>query len=151
MRHIIFLVLLSGICCGFALSHGYTATRGPLLIIDTSSANFGTIPNIGKVEHTFILHNGGDEVLHITAVHPACGCTVASLKDSVVAPGAATTVLIQFSENNHWPGGFEKEVSIVSDSRDSSTKKFWFYGRFFAAPGSDTARTHTFYKHLPKQ
>ncbi len=144
MKQIIFLVSILAFFSGFKYSGN--PLHGPLLIIDTSGSNFGLIPNIGQVEHTFILRNEGDKALHITRVQPACGCTVASLKDSVLAPGEATNLLIKFSENNHWPGGFEKEVSIASDSRDSSMKKFWFYGRFFAAPGSDTARTRTFYK-----
>jgi hypothetical protein len=125
--------------------------HGPLLIIDTSGSDFGSIPNIGYHEHTFTLRNDGDSMLHISAIVPACGCTAASLKDSLVPPGHSTDLLIRFEEKNHWPGGFSKEVAIVSNSRDMATKKFAFYGRFFAAPGSDTARTITFVRHFPKQ
>ncbi len=144
MKQIITLIGLLAIVSGFGYSGN--PVHGPLLIIDTSGANFGAIPNTGYHEHTFTLRNEGDAMLHISAVHPACGCTVASLKDSLVAPGGSTDLLIRFQENEHWPGGFQKEVSIASNSRDSSEKQFWFYGRFVAPSTSKIERTRTFIK-----
>ncbi|MDP4199254.1 MAG: DUF1573 domain-containing protein [Bacteroidota bacterium] len=151
MKKIILVVSVLALCSAFTFSPGDPVHHGPLLVIDTSNTNFGLVPNIGEVEHAIVLRNEGDETLHITGGHPSCGCTVVALKDSLVAPGKETTLLIRFSEKNHPPGEFKKEVSILSNSRDSEQKSFWFYGRLFAAPGSDTARTHTFVKHSVKQ
>ena len=151
MKQIIFLVSVLALCSAFTFSHGDPIKQGPLLIIDTTNSNFGLVSNMEEVEHTILLRNEGDETLHIMGGHPACGCTVVSLKDSLVAPGKSTNLLIRFSEKNHWPSDFKKEVTIISNSRDSAQKSFWFYGRFFAGPGSDTARTHTYVRPFVKK
>jgi hypothetical protein len=87
------------------------------------------VPNRGFVEHTFIIRNGGDSVLHITAVYPSCGCTKASLADSLILPGHSTSLLIRLDESGHRPGGFSKQVGINSNSRDTSRSVITFYGR----------------------
>jgi hypothetical protein len=130
MKHFLFLVVVFGICCGFDFSGSGIVKHGPLLVIDTSSANFGSIPNTGYSEHFFVLHNAGDSALRIKAVYPACGCTLAMLKDSTLLPGDSTSLQIRFQEEGHRAGGFSKQVEIISNSRDTSRCLFTFYGRF---------------------
>ena len=126
------LLLLAFIAIGtFALSsRTHAKEHGPLLVIDTANSNFGTVPNHGFAERTFLLKNAGDAPLHITQVRPTCGCTVAALADSVVAPGTSTKVEIKLSADNKPVGPFYKNVYITSNSRDNTGAWLKFYGRF---------------------
>jgi hypothetical protein len=103
-----------------------------LLVIDTSSSNFGIVPNRGTVQHIFPFRNIGDSALRITRVQPGCGCTVASLEDSIIQPGAFTNLHIRLDADRKMPGGFEKDVFVYSNSRDTGFRYFVFYGRFVA-------------------
>lgn len=53
--------------------------------------DLGTIAKGEKATHDFVIRNEGDAPLEITAVRPACGCTVAEF-DKTVAPGKTGTV-----------------------------------------------------------
>jgi len=53
--------------------------------------DLGVIAKGEKATHDFVIRNEGDTTLEITAVRPACGCTVAQF-DKTVAPGKTGTV-----------------------------------------------------------
>ena len=112
---------------------------GPLLIIDTSASNFGAVPNKGFAERTFLLKNAGDAPLHITQVRPTCGCTIAALADSNVAPGQATKLQIKLSADHRSPGNFYKNVYITSNSRSGEGAWLKFYGHFVEWQASQSA------------
>ncbi|MFI5201048.1 MAG: DUF1573 domain-containing protein [Candidatus Kapaibacterium sp.] len=140
MKNILFALISSTILTSYGILPWNSTKHGPLLIIDTSAANFGMVPNRGFVEHIFALRNAGDSTLRITGVYPSCGCTVASLNDSIVPVGQSTKLLIRLDAKDKMPGGFEKAVYLSSNSRDTSRRWFIFYGRFIQADTNQTPK-----------
>ena len=59
--------------------------------------NFGDIrEEEGKVTHTFVGRNEGDEPLVIVEVTATCGCTVPSFSRKPVLPGEETPITVTF-------------------------------------------------------
>lgn len=80
--------------------------------------NFGDIrEEDGKVTHTFIGRNEGDEPLVIVEVTATCGCTVTSFSRKPVLPGEETPITVTFDPRNR-PGSFTKELSVFSSRRE---------------------------------
>jgi hypothetical protein len=69
----------------------------PHLTCDAPEFDFGTMDNSQTVEHTFVLRNTGDLSLEITQARPSCGCTVASISERTVAPGAESRITARLS------------------------------------------------------
>lgn len=69
----------------------------PQLVCDAPDFDFGTIDNSQTVEHTYVLRNTGDLSLEITQARPSCGCTVASISERTVAPGAESRITARLS------------------------------------------------------
>ncbi len=69
----------------------------PHLICEAPEYDFGTADNSQSVEHTFVVRNDGDLTLEISQVRPSCGCTVASITERNVAPGAETRITARLS------------------------------------------------------
>src|SRR5665213_1393825 len=111
MKYTLSLAAVFAVCCAFTFSPK-PVKQGPLLVIDTTNSNFGAVPNRGYAERTFLLANKGDEPLHITQVRPTCGCTIAALADSLVAPGHSTKLDIRLSAD-HRSGNFYKTIYIL--------------------------------------
>ena len=133
MKYILSLVAVLAVCSGFTFSHGTPAKQhGPLLVIDTANSNFGAVPNVGYAKRTFLLMNKGDAPLHITQVRPTCGCTIAALADSTVAPGRSTPLLVSLSAA-HRSGNFFKNIYITSNSSGGAGQWLKFYGHFVNA------------------
>ena len=80
--------------------------------------NFGDIrEEEGKVTHTFVGRNEGDEPLVIVEVTATCGCTVPSFSRKPVLPGEETPITVTFDPRNR-PGSFSKELSVFSSRRE---------------------------------
>ncbi|MFI5201049.1 MAG: DUF1573 domain-containing protein [Candidatus Kapaibacterium sp.] len=140
MKHLPFFLVAFAFAGSLLFSTGIRAAgHGPLLVIDTVHSNFGAVPDTGYAERTFLLENKGDAPLRITQVRPTCGCTIASLKDSTVAPGKSTTVDIRLSAA-HRSGSFSKNVYITSNSSSGEGAWLKFYGHFVDANAQKAAR-----------
>ena len=63
----------------------------PKAVVATPVHDAGMVPTGQKIVHDFVIENQGDAALEITAVRPACGCTVAQF-DRTIAPGASGKV-----------------------------------------------------------
>lgn len=140
MKQVISLVAILAVCSGFSYSHVAPVKHGPVLTIDTSASNFGAVPNRGYAKRTFLLSNTGDAPLRITQVRPTCGCTIAALADSVVAPGQSTKLDIRLSADHRSPGNFEKTVYITSNSSAAPSQWLKFYGHFVEASATSAQK-----------
>jgi len=76
------------------------------LVFSPPSHDFGRIPPVRKVSHTFRGINTSKATLRILQVQPGCGCTSAVLGKSEVAPGGAVEVQVTFD-----PGTFTGPVN----------------------------------------
>ncbi len=70
------------------LTSGQTPAPQPRLICDEPLFDFGVRPNSVEVEHDFIIRNAGDVPLVVSQVRSGCGCTLAHLSQSTIAPGS---------------------------------------------------------------
>jgi len=81
--------------------------KAQLKVLEGNQISFGKIYQTGKKVHEVLtLKNTGEENITIRNVHTSCGCTVASVSDSLIAPGKQTTVQVEFN-----PAGYTGEVT----------------------------------------
>ena len=78
-----------------------------LKVLEGNQISFGKVYQTGeKVNEVLTLENTGNKNITIKNVHTSCGCTVASMSDSLIHPGEKTTVRIEFN-----PTGYIGEVT----------------------------------------
>ncbi|MCL5267591.1 MAG: DUF1573 domain-containing protein [Bacteroidetes bacterium] len=78
-----------------------------LKVVGGSDISFGRVYQTGKLVHKKIaLKNVGEDTISIGGITTSCGCTVASISDSLLAPGKEIEVKIQFN-----PTGYIGEVT----------------------------------------
>jgi len=86
----------------------------PTLILQQSSFDFGDIKQGDKVSHTFVISNGGGDLLKISDVKASCGCTAAAPEKKELAPGESTNLLVTFNSAGRM-GNQSKTVRIYSN------------------------------------
>jgi len=90
---------------------------GAKLVVSENNWDFGDVPNVGTVSHSFKLTNAGDEVLKISSVQASCGCTSTKLENKDLNAGETTTVTVTFNNSSFPAGGrFTKNVSINTET-----------------------------------
>ena len=93
-------------------------------LFDFKDIELGTI-----VEHTFLIHNTGEDTLTIIDAHPSCGCTAAVMDNKKIAPGATSHLKVKFDSNNKGEGPITKIITITSNSHDQAEKVIRIVGR----------------------
>ncbi len=102
MRHI--LPMLVSFTAVFLMS---PAAQAQLRVVGGNEISFGKVYQTGAMVHkNFTIKNAGRDTITIGRVSTSCGCTVAFLSDSVLAPGKRSEVKIQFN-----PTGYIGEVT----------------------------------------
>lgn len=92
-----------------------TAHAAPKISCEKPVFDFGSRDASEVVNHTFELKNTGSTYLLITAVRPACGCTIAQLDKSVIQPGETSKLGAQLSLAGR---GGEIQKPILIESND---------------------------------
>lgn len=111
-RFLVFLVILAATCgSAHAADPLSRLMKGPLIRFNERSVDFGRIPQRVTRPHTFSIRNDGTEALRILKVTPDCGCTLAQLADSVIAPGDSTTLHVVFDSGSY--SGEQRKVVII--------------------------------------
>ena len=90
----------------------------PKLILQQTSFDFGDIKQGDKVTHTFVLSNGGGDLLKITNVKASCGCTAAAPEKDELAPGESTNLNVTFNSAGR-RGKQSKTVRIYSNDPEN--------------------------------
>jgi hypothetical protein len=104
----------------FLAMFGWTLrAKAQLKVLEGNEISFGKIYQTGeKVHEVLTLKNIGNENISIKNVHTSCGCTVASVSDSLITPGKQTTVQVEFNPIGYI-GDVTKYIYIVnSDPRN---------------------------------
>lgn len=85
------------------------------------SKNWGTVtPKDSPLKTSIIIKNTGTDLLLISKMKPACGCTTAPLKKSELKPGESTDVEITFNVASN-SGPVKKTIAIeTNDPKNSS-------------------------------
>jgi hypothetical protein len=86
----------------------------PQLILQQTSFDFGDIQQGEKVTHTFVLSNGGGDLLIISDVKASCGCTAAAPDKKELVPGESTNLVVTFNSARR-SGKQSKTVRIFSN------------------------------------
>jgi hypothetical protein len=107
------------------LSAGATGVRiaGPAIELIPPSIDFGTLPQheVRRVHVT--IRNSGSEMLYIRDVDSDCGCTVAQLADSLIAPGDTLGMEVTLS-TRHFSGNIAKHVFLKTNDPGAPTARF---------------------------
>ena len=85
--------------------------KGPVIRFEQRTVDFGRIPQHVSRAQTFTFRNDGTEPLLILKVTPDCGCTLAEPADTVIAPGATTTLRVVFNSGEY--DGDQRKVVIL--------------------------------------
>ena len=95
-----------------------SAAGGPKIEFDTRGYEFGKVIQGEMIRHEFVVSNSGDQTLHITDVHPGCGCTTAGIWPHELAPGQVGKIPIQINSQN-LSGSIRKTVTVTSNAKES--------------------------------
>jgi hypothetical protein len=85
--------------------------KGPGIRFDRRTVDFGRIPQHVSRAQIFTFRNDGTEPLQILKVTPDCGCTLAEPADTIIAPGASTTLRVVFNSGDY--EGYQRKVVIL--------------------------------------
>ncbi len=89
------------------------AGPAPRLVVAEPIHDAGDVSKGEKVSVDFVVENQGDAELEITAVHPSCGCTVASFDKSVAAGGKGK--IHAELDTADFQGPLAKTITVVSN------------------------------------
>ncbi|WP_199141147.1 DUF1573 domain-containing protein [Pedobacter sp. ASV12] len=97
---------------------GVTAMKDvqPEFKFEKETHDFGKIPQGKPVNVTLKFKNVGDQPLIISAVEPACGCTVAKYTQTPVKKGESG--FVELTYNAAAVGVFTKATTIKSNSKE---------------------------------
>jgi hypothetical protein len=113
---------LRGLLAAFAVLLATTVSaeeaRGPRIRVDPESFDFGSVLPDRPLSKEFRLRNLGDELLVIERISKTCGCTEATARNSRLAPGATTPLLVQFTTPGT-PGRVEEQVVLRSNDPET--------------------------------
>lgn len=108
----------------------------PKLILQQTSFDFGDIKQGDKVTHTFVLSNGGGDLLQITNVKASCGCTAAAPEKNELAPGESTNLNVTFNSAGR-RGKQSKTVRIYSNDPENPEMLLSITGNVVLSTASD--------------
>ena len=104
----------------------------PKLVLQQDSFDFGDIVQGEKATHTFVLSNGGGDLLKISDVKASCGCTAAAPEKKELAPGESTNLLVTFNSAGRM-GKQSKTIRIFSNDPDNPEMVLSFTGNVVSA------------------
>jgi len=90
----------------------------PRLLVQPSVHDFGYIKQGELVSYTFIVTNGGGDLLTITNVTATCGCTAAQPEKKELIPGESTNIKVTFNSAGR-QGKQNKTVKIFSNDPEN--------------------------------
>ncbi len=129
---------LNGFCAIFALVLILTQPcfAQVRLEIDDTSFDFGYIPQVCKVGHSYVMRSAGTDSLKILNVKPGCGCTKAPIKKEVVAPGDSTAVELIFTSIESYRGVVQKNATVKCNDESRGTFQIRFKATINTFPDS---------------
>lgn len=81
--------------------------------VNQEEFNFGKMYFTDSGKHEFVLFNRGDHNLTLSAGSTSCVCTVSEIKDTDLAPGQSTKVLVSWRSMQR-AGPFHQSVTILT-------------------------------------
>jgi hypothetical protein len=134
-----------GICAAVAKIHqnpwqGGVGSRplpeGGEVSVDEVEFNFGRLEVKQNDKHEFKITNKGDSKLILNKGITSCSCTVSEIKDSELAPGQSTDVVVSWRSKEH-TGPFHQSVTITTSDPRWHVITFQIKGEFYRAVYAD--------------
>ena len=90
--------------------------KGPVIVWEKTTFDFGDLVQGDKIEHTFKFKNTGNEPLIITNVQVTCGCTTPKgwARDPI-SPGQSGEIIVAFNSLGKF-GKQNKVITVVSNA-----------------------------------
>ena len=134
------LVLVVATVIGvFSYASLVTAEARPMLTLDATTHDFGTVAQGSKVVHEFEIKNTGKADLVIQRVAPSCGCTATQLASPIIKPGSAEKVRVTF-DTSGFIGDKTKTVLIASNDPQNPEKMVTLKGRVVSTYSVEPSR-----------
>ena len=92
----------------------------PVIEIEESVYDFGTISQGEKVKHTYFFKNKGKSPLIIHSAQGSCGCTIPEWPKEPVQPGEEGKIEVSFN-SEYKSGHQEKMVTILANTKPTKT------------------------------
>jgi len=93
--------------------------------LDSTTRDFGSIPEGQKLEVAYRFLNSGDKPLIIARVQPSCGCTVAEQPDEPIMPGKKGVIKASFNSEGRL-GINHKKIYVIANTRGSQSNEVEF-------------------------
>jgi mono/diheme cytochrome c family protein len=77
---------------------------------------------------TYTLRNTGKESVHISSLHPSCGCTAAIVDSDNINPGGYAHIKATFNSIGKAEGNFSKTITVATNSTIKANLKLGFHG-----------------------
>jgi len=77
--------------------------------------DFGYIPKTGRVSHTYLIKNMGEDTLIIVKVRATCGCTTTPLSQQRLAPNETAEMKVFFDPRRIAVGETTKGLQVISN------------------------------------
>jgi len=90
------------------------ANSFPVISLDKTNHDFGTIEDGTPVETTFTYTNTGESMLVVSNIKSTCGCTVPSNWTKKVAPGEMGQFTVKF--NGRGNGKVSKSITMTTNT-----------------------------------
>jgi len=94
----------------------YAQEAGPVLVFETETIDYGTIPHKSDGLREFKFTNTGDSPLVITNAKGSCGCTVPTWPREPIAPGESGTIQVRYATDRI--GAFTKTVTLTTNATE---------------------------------
>jgi hypothetical protein len=93
--------------------------------LDSSSRNYGSIPEGQKLDVSFRFRNTGSTPLVIGQIRPSCGCTIAEQPKAPIAPGAEGQIRATFNSQGR-SGINHKTLFVTTNTKGTQNYSLQF-------------------------
>jgi hypothetical protein len=93
--------------------------------LDSTTRNYGSIPEGKKLEVAYRFVNSGNKPLIIARVQPSCGCTVAEQPEAPILPGMQGVIKASFNSEGR-VGINHKKIYVMANTKGTQSNEVEF-------------------------
>lgn len=112
-----FLTLLAFVVFG-SFAANAQKTSGPVMTIETTTVDYGTIDKGADPIRIFKFTNTGNEPLIIKTAKGSCGCTVPTYPQEPIMPGESNKIEVRYDTQR--VGAFTKTVTLTTNEVEAT-------------------------------
>ncbi len=112
-----FLTLLAFVVFG-SFAANAQKTSGPVMTIETTTVDYGTIDKGADPIRIFKFTNTGNEPLIIKTAKGSCGCTVPTYPQEPIMPGETNKIEVRYDTQR--VGAFTKTVTLTTNEVEAT-------------------------------